>query len=174
MEWLYPRGDSETSADFAAKLAESSSVFGILIICFLGTTTMYVFSTLLTANGNMKQLNLVAFSGIVINFSINLILIPRMNAYGAAYASLATQILTASTHVMLVWYYFGFKVNYRFISALGIFIGLVILFNWLSLKLPFKWQFNFLAMMLAGIVSAFALKLINISELFKLLKEKGT
>jgi O-antigen/teichoic acid export membrane protein len=174
MEWLYPRGLNETAAEFAAKHAESSAVFGVLIICFLGTTTMYVFSTLLTANGNMKQLNLVALGGIVINFSMNLILVPRMSAYGAAFASLATQLLTAFTHVILVWYYFGFRVNYRFIMALAAFIGLVILFNIISLKLPFRWQYNFLAMMLAGILSAFALSLVNMRELFKLIQEKGT
>lgn len=173
MEWLYPRGASETAAEFANKLAESSKVFGVLMICFLGTTTMYIFSTLLTANGNLKQLNLVALGGIAINFTINLVLIPRMLAYGAAYASLATQLLTAGAHVLLVRHYFRLKVNYRFIGVLLLFTGLVIAFNTLSFRLPFRWQVNFLVMILAGIVSALALKLINIGEAIRLIREKS-
>ena len=118
MSWLYPGGPA-TGTEFLTKLDESSSVFGILMFCFLGSTTMYVFSTLLTANGNLKQLNLVALAGIAINFTVNIILVPRLQAVGAAYASLATQLLTAVVHILLVWNYFRFKVDYRFIASLS-------------------------------------------------------
>ncbi|NTV83840.1 MAG: hypothetical protein HGA23_06005, partial [Bacteroidales bacterium] len=172
MEWLYPQGASESAADFAAKLAQSSKVFGILIICFLGTTTMYIFSTLLTANNNLRQLNLVAFGGILINFIVNMILVPRLAATGAAYASLGTQLFTATAHIILVMHYFKFRVNYRFIGALAVYAGVVILLNIASFYLPFKWQVNFLFMVLSGILLAFLLRLINMKEIFHLVIEE--
>ena len=173
MSWLYPAGPGETRTEFLTKLDESSSVFGILMFCFLGTTTMYVFSTLLTANGSLKQLNLVAFAGIAINFTINILLIPRIQAVGAAYASLATQLLTAVVHTLLVWKYFRLKVNYRFIASLLVFSILMVLVSWASFRLPFGWKMNFVLMAGTGLIMAFSLRLINVLEIFRMLKEKS-
>lgn len=173
MEWLYPQGQHESAAEFASKLEQSSRVFGILIICFLGTTTMYIFSTLLTANNNLRQLNLVALGGITINFCVNLILVPKLAATGSAYASLATQLLTSIAHVFLVRHYFKFRINYRFIMAIVMFAVILILFNMVSRQLPFQWQVNFLIMAMAGTLLAFVLRLINLREIYHLFIEKS-
>jgi O-antigen/teichoic acid export membrane protein len=173
MGWLYPRGAAESPAEFAAKLAESSSVYGILMFCFLGTTTMYIFSTLLTANGSLKQLNLVALGGIAINFTMNLVLVPRLSATGAAFSSLATQILTAGTHVLLAMHYFRLTIKYRFILSVVIFAALIVLVNMVSVRLPYSWQVNFILMTLAGILLAFALRLVNVMEIIRVLREKS-
>ncbi len=72
-------------------VTESAAVFRFLIPCLIPISFTYIFGTLLTANGNMKWLNLSAAAGIVINLMVNFILIPRMHAQGAAIASLSTQ-----------------------------------------------------------------------------------
>src|SRR5262249_21746468 len=81
MIFLYHKEDIEASA----------AVFKILMNCFVAISSTYIFGTLLTANGNLKQLNLMASTGMVINFAINLFLIPRMESIGAATSSLVTQ-----------------------------------------------------------------------------------
>ncbi len=173
MAWLYPAGGNETADQFSLKLMESSSVFGILMFCFLGTTTMYVFSTLLTANGNLKQLNWVALGGIFINFSMNLILVPRMQSTGAAYASLSTQVLTAGVHVVLVRKYFKLKVNFPFIFTLLTYGLILIGLNMISKRLPFSWQMNFAIALIAGTLTAFAMRLVNLKEMIRMLKERS-
>ena len=50
-----------------------------------------MFGTLLTANGSLRKLNITAMAGIVVNILINIFLIPRFQARGAAVASLCTQ-----------------------------------------------------------------------------------
>ena len=60
---------------------QSGQVFGILMICFVFISTTYIFGTLLTANGNLKTLNKIAFGGVVLNIILNLILIPKYQAY---------------------------------------------------------------------------------------------
>ena len=50
-----------------------------------------MFGTLLTANGSLKKLNITAMAGIIVNILINIILIPRFQARGAAVTSLCTQ-----------------------------------------------------------------------------------
>jgi O-antigen/teichoic acid export membrane protein len=52
---------------------ESAAVFRILMFCFIPISSTYIFGTLLTANGNLKQLNLMAATGMVINVTLNLI-----------------------------------------------------------------------------------------------------
>ena len=76
-------------------IAESAAVFSILIPCIIPISLTYIFGTLLTANGNMRLLNLTAVAGIAVNLLVNVILIPRLHACGAAVASLATQSVMA-------------------------------------------------------------------------------
>ncbi len=72
-------------------IQESMAVFSLLIPCIIPISLMYVFGTLLTANGSMRKLNLTAIVGIFVNILVNLILIPKLEAQGAAIASLCTQ-----------------------------------------------------------------------------------
>lgn len=81
--------------------AQSAPVFALLIGCFVAVCSTYVFGTLLTAGGRLKQLNWLAGSGAVLNIVLNLVLIPRMQAEGAAWASLVTQGLTAVAQIAL-------------------------------------------------------------------------
>ena len=72
-------------------VAASASVFAILTPCIIPIAFTYVFGTLLTANGSLKKLNITAMAGIIVNILINIILIPRVQARGAAVTSLCTQ-----------------------------------------------------------------------------------
>ena len=80
--------------------------------CFVAISTSYIFGTLLTANGNLRELNLMAASGILINITMNLFLIPRFQAAGSAVSSLITQFLTAFIQVLIAQNVFKFKINY--------------------------------------------------------------
>jgi O-antigen/teichoic acid export membrane protein len=103
-------------------VTDSATIFSMLMTCFIAISTTYIFGTLLTANGNLKQLNTMALIGICLNFLLNIILIPHFKAMGAAYSSLVTQFFTAGVQVYLTYKIFNFKVNYRLISILVIFI----------------------------------------------------
>lgn len=74
----------------------ASPVFGLLIISSIAFGSTYVFGTLLTARGDLRTLNQIAVGGFLLNIILNLILIPRYGAVGAATATLATQFLTAA------------------------------------------------------------------------------
>ena len=66
-------------------------VFACLIASFPAWCLMYVYSTLLTANGSLKTLNIIAFVGVVVNLSLNFYLIPQDKAIGGAITSFITQ-----------------------------------------------------------------------------------
>ena len=84
-------------------IAESAAVFSILIPGIIPISMTYIFGTLLTANGNMRLLNLTALAGIAVNLLVNLLLIPRFHACGAATASLTTQTVMALVQTVIAF-----------------------------------------------------------------------
>jgi O-antigen/teichoic acid export membrane protein len=172
MQLLYPIQPGEEPGAYAAVMQQSAVIYGLLMFCFLATSTMYVFSTLLTANGSLKQLNLVAFAGILVNFSLNIILIPEMMATGSAIASLVTQAVTAISHVFLVQWYFKFKINWKFISLLAFYTLAVILLSYLSRKLPFEWLINLGLMVVVSLAIAFSIRLVSLQSIWLIVKSR--
>ncbi|MGM0407576.1 MAG: oligosaccharide flippase family protein [Bacteroidota bacterium] len=148
----------------------SASIFGILILCFIGISTSYIFGTLLTANGNLKALNILAVGGVVINIVLNLVLIPKYFALGSAIASLVTQTFIAIIQVILGKQIFHFSMNWKRIGILILFIGGVYLFSNLSIGWSFNWIYKFIAILVFAMVLAFILRLINLKGLYDLIK----
>jgi O-antigen/teichoic acid export membrane protein len=75
--------------------------FRVVIFGLVPIGITYIFGTLLTAGGYLRQLNLFAASSLVLNVMVNLILIPRLGAVGSAWASLTAQCFMALTQVVL-------------------------------------------------------------------------
>jgi len=67
------------------------SVTGVVFASFIAISLMYIFGSLLTAAGRIRQMNILFIFGVLTNIGLNLWLIPRHAALGAAWASLITQ-----------------------------------------------------------------------------------
>ena len=79
----------------------SGTVFAILVLSFIPISINYIFGTLLTANGSLRLLNIAAFGTVCINIILNIILIPKYKAIGAATATLVSQsIITFATIII--------------------------------------------------------------------------
>ena len=78
-----------------------SPVFRVVIFGFVPISLTYIFGTLLTAAGRLRQLNLFAASSLVLNVVVNLLFIPRMGAVGSAWASLTAQSFMALAQFLL-------------------------------------------------------------------------
>ena len=170
MRLLYPIHENETILEFDYRIMHSSRVFGLLMTSFCAISTMYIFSTLLTANGNLRYLNYVAFTGMVINISLNFILIPTYQAFGSAIATIFTQFLIAGVQVFIVYRLFKFRLNYLMIIKVIVFIFGVILLGYFSKQLQFSWHINFLIMAFTSILLAFVIRLLSITYLFGIIK----
>ncbi len=149
----------------------SSAILGILMCGFIGIATTYIFGTLLTANGSLKQLNIMAFCGMVLNIVLNLILIPRLQAFGSAYASLATQLFTGATQLILAFIIFKLKFDVKYIIQIILFIGVVAVLGTLSKQIN-QWFYGYLIMIFGSLVFAVLLKLFNLKDLYKIIRYK--
>jgi len=146
---------------------ESSRILGILMLGMLGIMTTYIFGTLLTANGSLKQLNIMASLGMVLNIVLNIIFIPRFMAMGAAWASLTTQFATAIAQLIIALVIFRLKVDWRYIGRLMMFAVLLILAGFIS-RLIGNWLYGFAAMIATGGLIVFLIKLINVRDLIEI------
>ncbi len=155
---------------FYSQWKESSEIFGLLMMSFIAVCTTYVFGTLLTANGSMKQLNYMAASGMLLNIILNYFLILKYNAFGSAMSSMFTQFLAAIIQVVIAQRVFKFKVNYRLINTFIIFVVGVIAINYGSKMLHFSWMVNFTMMVVSCGLWAFITGIISIKSMFRLLK----
>jgi O-antigen/teichoic acid export membrane protein len=149
---------------------ESAQVFSILMGCFIATSVSYIFGTLLTANGNLFQLNMMAGSGMAFNLILNAVLIPQFMALGAAFSSLITQCITASLQVYLAQRIFKFKVNVRLITQLLIFVPMVILLAYVSKLVFANWFFGLVIFSISSLFFAFGIGLLHIKSIFRILK----
>jgi len=157
---------------YVGQVQEAHEVFVFLIIGFVPISVTYIFGTLLTANGSLKALNIMALTGMVLNFSLNYLLIPPLLAVGSAYASLITQFATAIIQVAIAQRIFRFEINWRYVTTLLLFAVGVILLNYVASQLGWDWR---LALIIAGITSvlwAFILKLLSFGGFLRLLKNE--
>jgi O-antigen/teichoic acid export membrane protein len=133
---------------------------------------MYIFGTLLTANASLKILNILALIALITNFGLNLVLIPKYQALGAAYAAIITQTFIGITNC-----YFAYKVlklefnKAIFGKLLMVFVMLCIVAQ-LCKTYTISLLVSLTILCLIGGVSIFVFKLLDIKQLANLAKSK--
>ena len=158
---------------------ESSKIFRILMLGFISNATIYIFSTLLTANGNMKQLNFSAFLGMSINVILNFILIPhiyhnhQLAGLGSAIANFVTLTFVAICMVIITQRLFKFRVNYNLILRLILFLAGVIIIGIITRVYFHNWIEGFLIMVILSFCLAFVIRLFSFIQMFKIIKENN-
>ncbi|MBL7883081.1 MAG: oligosaccharide flippase family protein [Bacteroidia bacterium] len=152
-------------------IEESAKIFGLLMLSFVAVSTTYIFGTLLTANGNMRQLNYMAASGMLLNIVLNFVLIKQFNAYGSAISSMITQFSTAIIQVIIVQRFFKFKVNFRLLNTFIAFTVGVIAINYATHELlNIHWMIKFVIMTISCALWAFITGIISLKSMFRILK----
>jgi O-antigen/teichoic acid export membrane protein len=150
----------------------ATQVFGWVILCFIPLCFMYIFGSLLTANGSLKILNILALIALVANFGLNLWLIPKYQALGAAYSAIITQTFIGITNC-----FFAYKVLKVQFDKI-IFLKLFILFVFLVATAIICKTYTIPLFVSLGILSSFGallifvFKLLDIKQLGNLAKSK--
>jgi O-antigen/teichoic acid export membrane protein len=144
---------------------ESAKVYRILSFCFIPISMTYIFGTVLTANGSLKYLNLVAGLGMLMNIGLNFILIPLFKENGAATTSLITQSVTAILQAWLALKIFKIRFEWRYCLKILIFIALVALIAFGILCLDYNWIFKVLITLFLIIVASFITKIFSIKDI---------
>ncbi len=150
--------------------SSSAVIFAILMFSFIWIGFTYIFGSLLTANGSLRALNIMAGAGVILNVSLNIILIPRYQALGMAVSTLVTQMFTAIYQIVLASLKFKLKVNITLIVKLVLFSLTVFVIIYFSKLLPMPWAFNLIVAVSASFLLAIALKLISPKTIYNIFK----
>ncbi len=148
----------------------SAAILKIIIMGFIGFSSTYIFGTLLTANNNFKQLNLMAAASIVLNISLNLILIPKFKAVGAAWASFSTQSFSGLVQIFIAYKIFKLKFRSLDIYTFLFWIAILLTFG-IILKSFVPWKAGVGITIVSGIGMAMLLGLFNIKEMYAIIVE---
>ncbi len=145
--------------------AAAAGVFEVLMISYIFISVSIISGTLLTANGNIRELNVIALSSLFFNIALNIILIPRYQALGSAIASMITQFIAATFQLFLLgkvfrsWPAPDMVMKLVFFTAILVGTGLVV--NHINIG----WLYGFILITGAGLTLAFGMKLLSFREI---------
>ncbi len=155
---------------YPAAGAYDGKVLAWLMSAFPAFCIMYVYSTLLTANGNLKLLNMIALAGVVINIGSNLYFIPREHALGAAIVAFITQSSLAVCYIFYSRQRLSLPYDRRWIAA-HTFFPLVCLLAGKGISLlPVAWELQLSGFVFAGGILVFVFRFITVDSMRLLMK----
>ena len=159
MDWMYHE-----------HIAASARIFPLLMFGFVAISTTYIFGTLLTANNNLKELNVLALSAVLLNIVLNFVLIPKQQAVGAALASLITQGYMALAQVVISAWRVRPGIQAGFALRLLVFAGLVFICAWACRQYLSAWHTGILMLVLTSILLGLMTGLLKIRDLSLLIR----
>ena len=161
MELFYHSQDAAVVDDYAR-------VFRILVWGIVPIGMTYVYGTLLTAAGRLRQLNTLAATTLVINIVVNFIAIPRHGAVGSAWAAVIAQTFMAAAQIVVAVRLLHLHPAGGYLLRLLLFGGAVVAI--LLLLPPMSWWALLLCAGAAALAVAFALRLIDIKNIFRIIQ----
>jgi O-antigen/teichoic acid export membrane protein len=163
--------DEIMSLLYQEHVKESAILLRVVMNCFLAMSSVYIFGTLLTANGNLRQLNAVALGGMVLNIGLNyFFFIPKYGALGAAIAGLLTQYLTAGAQMLLVHRIFHFPYRWWLFTRYLVYACCTFILFSLLQSFSYNWMILCLAGIILSILLSLAFYLVKPRSLMKLVK----
>jgi O-antigen/teichoic acid export membrane protein len=145
--------------------AEGAAVFGWLMIAFVLMSMTYIFGSLVTAHGNIRALNLISFTGFILNLVLNIIYIPKHLAVGSALATTLTQSLVFIAHAWVVHKTFTERISAAIWIKSLVFICLVSAGGWASSLVPLNWPLQMGISLLWIVPAAFASGMVQLRDL---------
>ncbi|MBR1785261.1 MAG: polysaccharide biosynthesis protein [Bacteroidales bacterium] len=150
-----------------------AAVFRLLVFGIIPIGVTYIFGTLLTAGGRLRELNIFAASSLLLNAALNLALIPRLGATGSAWASLSAQGMMAAAQAWLAMRVYALPTASLRLWRLALFTLLMLAVNTAAARLALAWQLWMAAAVFIALVSVPLLRLADPREVAKMLRQSA-
>ena len=162
MQWMYPL----TATPYYGE------VLTFVILTLVPFSGVFIYSTLLTANGSLRKMNRIFLAGIALNLTLNLLLIPGYRAVGAGISAIVTQTLVLACMMFLAKKELSLRADIRQVAKIAVFVLLVVVANGMLYHLAdVAWLYRFAGGLAAGGCLAFVLRLVQMKALTGLLKK---
>ncbi len=171
---MYSRHAGEKRIAFDLRIGQSALIFKLLMWSFVGVASNYIFGTLLTANNSLKTLNIIALSGLLLNFSLNFVLIPKYHAVGSAEATLATQLLTALLQVVFAFAVLHLKIRFgMWLRLFSLLAGTFLIAFLLQQFNIGSWEVRVVLLSVLGLLLGIAIKTLDVRRFIGILMDKS-
>lgn len=144
------------------------TIFSLLMASFPAFCMMYVYSTLLTANGSLKLLINIAIVGVVLNIGLNYFLIPEYKAVGAAIATVVTQTALSIGYIIFSGKKFKLPFNIKWIIAHAAFLAMSIGLAYFVNMLGLEWYLKLLLFGAAEVLFMFPFGFVSVNAVKQL------
>lgn len=152
-------------------IEESAEVYRWLSFCFVPISMTYIFGTLLTANGSLKYLNIIAGLGMLMNIGLNFILIPLFQQNGAAITSLITQTVTAALQAWLALKIFKVKFDWKYCLKIVFYVfAVAVAAVAVRYALSASWIVKTAVSLVLFVVMAFAVRILSFKDVKSLVE----
>lgn len=152
----------------------SAPVLGLLMISYIFISVGYVFGTLLTANGNIKELNIVSGAAVVVCLSVQITLVPRFGVTGAAIGNMVVNFLVAVAQVTISLKKFRLTPDRTMVFRFLAYLLFCPLATVSILNLHLGMAFSYVLSIAVSLGFALVLKLIDIKQLLATFTTENT
>lgn len=149
---------------------QSAAVFKFVMLSFVAMCTMYIFGTLLTANGNLKTLNRLAAIALLINLGLNTWLQPKLGAQGAAIAMVFTHGFIALSNAYFAIKYLKLQLNVGYLLKFGIVMLCSVLAVTASKYVGLNFWYSGILTLGVAVLLLFVTKLFQVSQIKQMLQ----
>ncbi|MBK0384105.1 oligosaccharide flippase family protein [Pedobacter sp. SD-b] len=151
---------------------ELVQIFGVLMFSGPLVVVYYLYGTVLTANNNLKILNITSAFGLVINIGLNLWLIPNFEALGAAISTFITFLIIGIAEIFFYYRLFKHQNHFMIWFKITLFAVLLLFIGNGVIYLSKNWIINLGAFVTMSIIVASLLKLLDL-KMIKTMIYKG-
>lgn len=151
--------------------SDSAEVLVLLIFGFVGATLTLVYGALLTAGKELKWLNRFAAITLLLNLILNLVLIPRYNAQGAAMATMTSQIFFGLICFLVSVRKYNLHLNFTSLLRPFLGVGLLALIIFRGKQYAQNMSVHFVMIAIAVLLAAYLFKLYKLKDLKSVLKK---
>jgi O-antigen/teichoic acid export membrane protein len=147
--------------------AYSGEVLLFLIASFVAVSGTYILGTLLVANDNLKQLNYIFVAGLLLNLLLNLLLIPRLAAKGAAIATCCTQFAVFFAEIYLCARLLKISIPAKIVLRLvAFFLSLMVAGLLLKHYWAVDWHWQYVSLLALGGGAAIGFRLVDFRQVW--------
>jgi O-antigen/teichoic acid export membrane protein len=152
--------------------AYSGDVLGYLILSFIAISGVYIYSTLLGANGDVSSMNWTFILAFIINVGLNIWLIPNMKALGAAISTCVTQFFVLACVIFIAKRRLSLRGDGLWSLKIGGFVGGSFLIHFLikNYSNPSSWYLQIGVGIILTLLLALILGFLNYKKMGQILK----
>jgi len=142
------------------------------MFCFVCISSTYVFGTLLTANGDLRVLNFLAGSAVVVNIGLNFFFIVKWQALGSAVASLITQLMVSIVQIIVSKKKFHISMTFSGFTQFLFFVLGVLSISYISYCYISNWVVAMVIFVFCSLVFSSFIRMIPIKRMIHILKDE--